>query len=636
MRVRLGALLLAAWLLPGAEVPRPEAHFGHKIGADRTVLDWDKVVSYFQALEKSSDRIRVAELGKSTEGRPFIAATIASPETLRELPRYLEIQRRLADPRLTPEDQAAPLIAQGKSVVLITCSIHATEIASTHSAIELVYRLLTEDNPRFRAILDNTVFLLVPSLNPDGLDLVTRWYRKTLGTPFEGTSPPELYHKYLGHDNNRDWYIFSQAETRHTISKLHNVWHPHIVYDMHQQGAYASRMFVPPWMDPIDPNIDPILVQQCNLFGMGMALDLVAAGKTGVVVNALYDFWTPARHYQAYHGGMRILSETASARIASPIVVSPDQIESRALGYDPRGSSWNHLEPWTGGEWRLRDLIDYQLIAMESCLYQAAVHRETLLRNFYRIGQRAVERRNPLAFYIPSEQADPGATRRLVETLEFGQVEIEHRADGSYLIPMRQPYSGFAKTLLERQRYPDLRVYPGGPPKRPYDVTAHTLPLLMGVRVEPADAIPPLGPRPPARPLSGSDTDSWLEVNRAWAAGGAVWRDMASGDFSLTARPGWKRVARPRIGLYKGFVPNMDEGWTRWLLEKFGFAYSSVGNREIRGGIKDRYDVLIFADQSASGIENGYRQGSMPEEYTGGLGEPGAAALRDFAAGGGS
>ncbi|MCC6861292.1 MAG: hypothetical protein IT158_22180, partial [Bryobacterales bacterium] len=210
------------------------------------------------------------------------------------------------------------------------------------------------------------------------------------------------------------------------------------------------------------------------------------------------------------------------------------------------------------------------------------------------------------------------------------------RADGSYLIPMRQPYSGFARTLLERQRYPDLRVYPGGPPKRPYDVTAHTLPLLMGVRVEPVDAIPPLGPRPPARPLSGSDTDSWLEVNRAWAAGGAVWRDMASGDFSLTARPGWKRIARPRIGLYKGFVPNMDEGWTRWLLEKFGFAYSSVGNREIRGGIKGRYDVLIFADQSASGIENGYRQGSMPEEYTGGLGEPGAAALRDFAAGGGS
>ncbi|MGH9662326.1 MAG: M14 family zinc carboxypeptidase, partial [Bryobacteraceae bacterium] len=212
--MRLTILWLAAGTL-AAQIPTPASHFGHDVTEDRKLLDWDKVVSYFRALEKASPRIRVAELGKSTNGRPFIAATIASPQTLQGLTRYADIQRRLADPRLTTETQAASLIAEGKAVVLITCSIHSTEVASTHAAVELARRLLAEDRPRFKAILDNTIFLLVPSQNPDGVDIVTQWYRKTLGTPFEGTSPPELYHKYVGHDNNRDWYIFSQPETRH-------------------------------------------------------------------------------------------------------------------------------------------------------------------------------------------------------------------------------------------------------------------------------------------------------------------------------------------------------------------------------------------------------------------------------------
>src|SRR5579883_1451433 len=267
-----------------ATVPTPAAYFGHPIGADQTMMDWDKVVGYFQALAKSSDKIRFAELGKTADNRPFIAVTIADPNTLKHLDRYIAIQQKLADPRKTSDAEAARLILEGKSVVLITCSIHATEIASTHTAVEYAYKLLTEDTPHHRAILRDDILLLVPSLNPDGVDIVTRWYRKTLGTPFEGTSPPELYHKYVGHDNNRDWYIFSQPETQLTISKLHNVWHPQIVYDVHQQGANVSRIFVPPWLDPIEPNIDPILMQEMNLFGLMIATDLTAAGKTGVAI----------------------------------------------------------------------------------------------------------------------------------------------------------------------------------------------------------------------------------------------------------------------------------------------------------------------------------------------------------------
>jgi hypothetical protein len=658
MKAAVAALLLAARVF--ATVPAPESHFGHRMGADRKLLDWAKVVSYFDALERTSDRIRVEELGKSTQGRPFIAATIAAPDTIRNLDRYRDIQTRLADPRRTPELEAEKLISQGKTVVLITCSIHATEVASTATAIEFAYKLLTEDKPKFQAILQNTIFVLVPSLNPDGVDIVTQWYRKTLGTPFEGKSPPELYHQYVGHDNNRDWYIFSQVETQLTIAKLHNVWHPQIVYDVHQQGAYASRMFVPPWLDPIDPNIDPIIAQLCNAIGAGMAADLTSAGKTGVAVNAMYDFWTPARHYQAYHGGIRILSESASARIATPIRVKPEEISQSALGYNPRERSWNHLEPWTGGEWRLRDIVDYQLIAMESCLFQAAVRREDLLRSFYRIGKRAVKRTAPYSFVFPAEQRDPGAASKLLETLAFGQVEIDRASRpftaagkqytaGSYIIRMQQPYGSFAKTLLEKQNYPDLRQYPGGPPKQPYDVTAHTLPMLMGVAVDtiaqpftaafaraeqydfPSTAT--------ATFLPAADTTTWRSLNTVLRSGKQVWRDMATGDFHTGQSPAaadMKRVRASRIALYKSWVPSMDEGWTRWLLEQFGFTYANVTNRDLHGGnLRDRFDAIIIPDQRAEIIYGGHKPGAMPEEYTGGVGGAGAEALKQFASKGG-
>lgn len=658
-----GALLLAAALAAPAAVPTPESHFGHPIGADRTVLDWDRVVSYFAALERNSDRIRIERLGQSTEGRPFIAAIIAAPATLRNLDRYRWIQQKLADPRRTAAEEAERLTAEGKAVVMITCSIHATEIASTHTAVEFAYKLLSEDRPKFRAILDNVIFLLVPSLNPDGLDLVTRWYRKTLGSLFEGASPPELYHKYVGHDNNRDWYFFTQAETRLTVEKLHNVWHPQIVYDVHQMGPSGPRMFVPPWMDPIDPNIDPLIVQQCNAFGMGMALDLTAAGKKGVIVNAMYDFWSPSRHYQAYHGGLRILTESASVRIATPIPAGEAERSGAGRSAAPPMMSWNYVEPWTGGDWRLRDIIDYQLVAYESLLYQAALRRQDLLRNFYQIGRRACARATPWAFVIPAVQADPGSARKMLETLAFGLVEIE-RAErdfeaggrrypaGSYLIRMAQPYSGFAKTLLERQRYPDLRLYPGGPPKRPYDVTAQTLPLLMGVDVAelPAPVNVPLtrasefafrladADLPPGA-LAASDIQSWRAVNRAWAAGRSVWRDPVSGHFYTAPVAGKNLIelARPRIGLYKSYVPAMDEGWTRWVLEQFGFQYASLRNPDVlAGGLRRSFDVVVFPDQPPSTIQDGYRQGAMPPEYTGGLGEKGAEALRRFVTEGGT
>ncbi|MBL8209845.1 MAG: hypothetical protein JNK87_04005 [Bryobacterales bacterium] len=654
------SLLFAVGLGWGAP-PDPATHFGHAIGVDRVLLDWNKVVSYFQALAKDDARVRVADIGRSVQGRPLIAAVISAEANMAKLNQYQQIQKQLADARKTTPEAAEQLIAQGKTVILITCSIHATEVASTHTAVEFAYRLLTEDKAKFKQILDNVIFILVPSLNPDGVDIVTQWYRKTVGTPFEGTSPPELYHAYVGHDNNRDWYIFSQPETRAVVARLHNQWHPQIVYDVHQQGPNASRLFVPPWLDPIDPNVDPILMQMGNMIGMGMAADLTAAGKTGIAVNGIYDFWTPARHYQAYHGGIRILTESASARLATPITVRPEQIASAGLGYNPRQSSWNYMEPWLGGEWRLRDIIDYQLIAWESLLWQSAVRREDMLRAFYTILKKASERRGPYAFVIPKKQLDPGSSRKLLETLAFGMVEVEttdaaFTADGktydtgSYVIRMQQPFSAFAKTLLERQQYPDLRMYPGGPPRRPYDVTAQTLPMLMGVTVDTirdrfqatlnqttsfkfdsavevtADALP------------AGDVDSWREVTKAWNTAKPVARDTA-GNFYINKAAGGDRkpLRKPRIGLYRSWIPSMDEGWTRWILDNFGFTYTRVLNAEITASnLRRKYDVIVFPDQGSTQIHRGYGENAMPPEYTGGLGEKGAAALRQFATEGGT
>lgn len=693
---RLARVFLVLALVAGPAIgalPTPEAHFGHQMGAARKLIEWDDVTSYLRKLANQSDHMRLDEVGKSTEGRPFLVATIARPATLRNLDKYKGVQAKLADARTTSSAEADALAREGKAVVLITCSIHSSEVASTHTAMEFVHKLLSEDTRRNRAILDNVIFLLVPSLNPDGVDKIAQWYKRWVGTDHEGAPLPELYQKYVGHDNNRDWYIFSQQETRLAIEKVHNVWRPQIVYDVHQMRSTAARMFVPPWIDPIDPNIDPLIAQQVNKFGTAMATDLTAAGKKGVVIHAIYDYFTPGRHYQSYHLGMRILTESASARYATPIRVPFSSLQREARGYNAQEASWNFLEPWEGGEWSVRDIVEYQLVAFESCLYNAALHREDLLRNFHRISQRVISRRTPTAFVIPRSQHDPAAMRRLVETLQFGMVEVQtaqadFRAagrtfrEGDLVIDVRQPYGAFAKTLLEIQDYPDLRMYPGGPPRKPYDVTAHSLPLLMGVDVakidKPFDAqlakVDEL-PKPEGSvaaaaivEMDSGDSAAWVALNRLFDAGVSVERDSVSGAFVVenegaargllpelaselgigfrqaAGRPEDRQaLAQPRVGLYKGFVPIMDEGWTRWILEQFEFAYENVGNTRLRqGSLRRDFDVIVLPDTQPRTLHAGYFPGALyngvtvPQEFTGGIGAEGADALRAFMRSGGT
>ena len=631
-RSRIAAFVIAVMTAaPGAigaqspTLPTPTAILGFEPGTDRRLPSWEQIVRYYQAIDAASPRITVRTLGKTTMGRPFIAAFIGDPSTLANLPRYREIQRKLADPRVRGARERETLIANGKTIVLVTSSIHSTEVGGFLTPLRLTDRLVRNEDAETKAIRANTLVILVPSLNPDGVDIVGDWYRSTVGTKYEGSSPPELYHKYVGHDNNRDWYAFTQVETQLTIDSLHNLWHPQIVNDIHQQGAYGSRIFIPPYLDPIEPNVDPIIMAGVNAMGTAMAWRMTAEGKTGVATNASYDAWTPARAYQHHHAGIRILTETASADIATPITIPFDSLRT-SRGYDARVSSSNFLDPWRGGRWTLGDIVDYQTSATWALLAEAARDRSAWLESFTRVSERAIEgkraagRENwPEGFVIPATQRDTAALRSLLGILQRAQIEI-HRSTspttiggvvapaGSYVIPTAQPYGSFAKAMLERQRYPDLREYPGGPPRRPYDVTAHTLPLLMGVSVLTAsDSLPRLGGR----------------IERITPV-----RLHAPGLSDNSAR---------RIAMYRSYSPSMDEGWTRWILEQYRIPFTSIVDRDMRAGnLTSRFDVIVLPDQSAEELDRGAFREEYPDSLKGGLGEAGRAALRAFVADGGT
>jgi len=599
-----------------ARVPAPEDVINFRPGEDRRLASWSNVVDYFRKLDAASERVKFEELGKTTMGAPFVLATISAPENLARLNEFKEIQRQLADPRTLGRDadrKAQALIKRGKTIVLITCGIHSTEVGSYLSSMLIAHRLASSADPEVQQILRETIVLLVPSLNPDGVDIVKNWYDRTLGTPYEGTAPPELYHKYIGHDNNRDWYIFSQVETQLTVDKIHNVWHPQIVHDIHQQGTNGARLFVPPYMKPVEPNVPQKIVEGYTELGKHIASEMRAAGFKGITYDSTYDAWTPARAYSHYHGGVRILSETASARLASPITIKFAELRPNE-GFDPRKESANFGPLWPGGDWLLRDITNYMTTAAFALMHHAAQNRERWLTRFYEVGKEAVRERKPgelFGFVIPSS---PNAGR-LISVLERGGVEIKHpgafTANGvkykhdAAVVRLDQPYGAFAKALLEAQRYPDLRDE-AGHPIQPYDVTAHTLSLLMGVPVTPI-----LAPFKLPQPQSG---------------GGTVRGSDCGSDI-------------PRRAIYKSHVPSMDEGWTRWVLKQDApcLSYKLLEDAEARAGnLRAKYDTIIIPDHSPRAILEGYRPGSMPEELTGGLGEAGVTALREFVEAGGT
>jgi len=495
----LAAALGAQPIRPLAGVPTPSAHTGLDIGADRVLADWPQITSYFDALARARpQQMRLDTLGVTTQGKPFVVAAISSPRNIARLEQIRAAQVKLADPRRLSSAEEAQLIAEQPVVVFISCNLHSNEIGASQMAMELAYRLTTVDT--LQRQLEQVVIMLVPSMNPDGQQMITDWYRQGVGTPFEGGPLPWLYHVYTGHDNNRDWFMVTQQETQLVTDFLYRRWFPQVFYDVHQQGNRGMRMTVPPHVDPINDNVDPLLVRGINLIGMQMQYALEAAGKTGVGDGVTYDLWWHggARSTPTRHNMVGLLTEAASAAIASPITQRVEELTGHPRGLPSYERKVNFPNPWLGGTWRLRDIMDYERIAAEALLELAATQRASFVRTQVQLGRKQLAlgaSEAPYGYVIPSGQRDPSAVQRLVEVLRLGGVEVDRatsplRANGrdypvgSYVVNLSQPFRAHAKDLLEVQRFPRIQPYAGGPVEPPYDVAGWTLPMQLGVHVE--------------------------------------------------------------------------------------------------------------------------------------------------------
>ncbi len=625
--IAITALVGAASLLglsacdPIPDIPTPADHFGFDMGTDRELADWDALLAYYDQVAEGSSRVRIDTLGMTTRGRPFVMLTVSSSENLRRLDEIREINQRLADPRtIESEADLENLLADGKAVVLITNHIHSFEVGSGQMPPRLLHRLATGQDARTREILENVILLNIPSLNPDGTQYVADWWNEWRDTEFEGAALPWLYHWYVGHDNNRDWYAIRQIETELTVRYAHNAWRPHIVQDHHQLWDDNIRIWVPPYQNPYEPNVDPALIGAVNQLGSYVMSELLSEGKSGVGSHSIFDAWTPSRAYQHHHGGVRILVEVARANWAAPMELTPEDLTARR-GSDPHTASWNHPRPWPGGTWGIGDIVDYMESAAMAVLTHAARNREYWLRNFHGIQSRAVEgwERWPEAWIIPEAQDDPARRDDLLRILRLGDVEV-HRAlepftaagrewpAETYVIPMRQPFASFAQALLERQAYPDLFLYPGGPPEPPYDVTAHTLPLLMGVEAVAAE------------------TPFRVSLSEVIPVGEPV-------AYALPETLDGPNAAQ--VAVFKGWGESQPSGWTRWVLDRHGLPFDTLMQVDLRAGDLKGADVVLFQARSPGSIIDGFSAESMAEPYAGGIGEAGLAALRTFVEGGG-
>ena len=694
----------------GQTIPSPEEFFGFQMGTDRKLARWDKLVEYYELLGRQSARLEVVHMGPTTLGNPFLALFISSPNNLANLEELRQINVRLNDPRGVSEENIERAIANGKAVVVQSMGLHSSEVGSSQMAAELIYELVTRTDPEMLRILDETVAVMIPCFNPDGEIMVTDWYNENVGTDYEGSGLPWLYHHYIGHDNNRDAFQQNTVESQYGAKLLFRDWIPQAYIDHHQMGAYGARIYVPPYAEPIRPSADPLVWREMSWYGAHIAYKEEEAGKAGVVNAAIYSGWGHFGFHwiTPFHNIAGMLTESASARLATPLFVHPDQLNG-SRGLPEYEAQTTFPNPWQGGWWHVRDIVEQQKIAAVATLDIAARHRSTVLRNAYLKASRQIERgrsMSPAAFVIPADQHDPLTATKMVNKLLGQGVEV-HQAPsgfnhegrvydaGSFVVSMAQPKRGVIRWLLGRTFYPDNTYTRNrdGSPIRPYDMSTDTMAEFMGVRVDPVDSTVNRELKTVDKPLSpvgevtrgefgfvldGRLNDSFkaanlllaknVEVRRATTAGEGV----RIGDFIVATSAAdtivtevaqttgvdflaldtnvrnMSQLLRPnRVGMYQRYYGgNMDEGWTRWLLEDFAFSYNTLMDAAITdGNLNDTYDVIVLpadgvARMTGEPSETSGRGGSRPEDYPpayrSGFGDEGAAALEAFVKNGGT
>ena len=723
-------LMVIVSAAPGAartqtQVPAPEDILGFHVGDDFKLASYDESMAYFRALDAASDRLELREIGRTSEGRPWFIALISSPENLANVERYREISKRLANPVGLSDAEARALAQEGKAIVFVDGGLHASETSHAQLTIQFAHDLVTEKEGEIaRAILDEVILILYPSINPDGQNMVVDWYRQNLGTPYETGRMPWLYQKYIGHDNNRDAYGLNMIESRMVVRVLRH-WEPQLLYSHHMTATFPSTMWLPPNGEPTSPYVHPLMIRTLNTLGTAAAQAMDEKGLPGAEhVGQSYDFWYPGYidYGNFFHNVVSMFSEVGLHTSPSPRFYSVRDFPPEHQALLPESL---HASLWRGGWWRLRDSINIMLATTWSTLDISAKFRERFLYNRYVAGRDNIRRYSehpPHAYLVPVQQRDPVAAVELLRRLAFHDIAVyrlgqdaiidgQNRPAGTWVIPMDGANTSFVHVLMDPQDYPDLRQYPGGPPDLPYDIAGWTLPYQMDVRAIAAssplsesvrtalvavrgetvdwssdgDAAPfdsVAGPgfdthpiaaaiTPPAGSVTGSgpallldpaQNNSFRAANRAWgsgaqvrfraaSSGGAGSRYIVSGlsaaqvdwtvsELGLQAERGaaaGATVRRPRIGLYRPWQASMDEGWTRWLLEQYGFGFDSVYNADLRAGnLRERYDVIVLVDLSPQQIIEGAPVGSVPPLYAGGIGSRGSRALDAFVRNGGT
>ncbi len=655
-----------------AAVPAPKEHFGFTPGDDFKLADVDQIYGYYKKLAAASERIRIVEFGRSSEGRPMMVAFISSEANLRKLDHYKEINRKLAL-GLASKEEAARLTAEAKAFVWIDSGLHATEVAPAQHAPNLAYRMVTGEDEETRHIRDNVILIQVPVINPDGLDMVAKWYRGNVGTAHEVAALPQLYQKYSGHDNNRDWFMLNLPETRAVSKLLFSEWFPQIVYNQHQVAPFPARIFIPPYAEPMNPNIPAPVMEGINLIGAAMKERFARENKPGTVSYTSFDAWWNGglRSAPAFHNMHGILTETALFAYATPHDYKLADLPERfPNGIPAKEPTVFYEKPWMGGRWALRDAVDYMLTADFAILRLAADNPSRFTLKAWEMAAANIEKGRaggPYAYVLPPGQADAWSAAEMLKRLAGAGLEVRRATAafeangksypaGTYYLLAAQPFRGYLVDLMEPQRYPEIRT--GNVVKRPYDLAGWTLPYQMGVAVDRIDKPQDIPGQnmtsieSPAPVLDARQNGTFLRIARELKNNSPVYR-AADGELSAT-RPdkgGWQ-LQRPRVAFYQPSISNIDAGWTEWLLDAFEIEHSALTSAEVRkGNLRARFDVVILAQQSMSSILHGIRDGERSgrfdgqsgnapnqqrPEFTGGIGVEGAAELQHFVEQGGT
>ncbi|MBP7777595.1 MAG: peptidase M14 family protein [Acidobacteria bacterium] len=652
---------------PASTLTSPEAFFGFQLGADRKLANWDKLHEYYQLLAKSSNRVKLVELGKSSDKRPFIALFISSPANLAKLDHYREINARLADPRGLSEVDARKLVADGRAVTIQSFALHSSEVAAAQTAAEFVYDSLARNDAESMRHLDNVISIVLPSINPDGTQMIADWYMKYVGTEHEAAGLPWLYQKYAGHDNNRDGFALNLPESKHIGKLMYRDWLPQAYMDHHQMGSSNARLFIPPYAEPIRPEGDPLVWREITWFGAHMGTKLEAAGKTGVIGAAIYSGWGHMGFHwiTPFHNIAGMLAESASARLATPMFMHPDQLRGGTRGLPEYEPQTTMPSLWPGGWWRVRDIVENQKIVAWSIVDLAARSREDLLWNMYLKGTRQSERGATgavKAYVIAAEQHDPLTVKKLANLLLESGVEV-HQArsqffaagrvygPGSFVVTMAQPKQGLVRWMLGRTFYPDNTYTRDleGNPIRPYDMSTDTFGEFMGVQSDPvgekvtADLVKLTAPVPLVGTVASGAPNGYVldgrlndsaravflllekgigvrRVSHATAEGKVRAGDFLVGagdvadvakrsgvDFVALASPvtaGAYEIRKPRIAMLQRYGGgNMDEGWTRLMFEQFDVPFTSILDAEIKaGGLEANYDTIVLPADSITAM----------------------------------